>query len=83
MTNAIKNFIFGTKKPVPFTPIVVKDIDRIADSIEKVDKMVVRMKTIGNHDGITTWMIVRKKLQLEWDEAMLCVNSKKGYQYVG
>jgi hypothetical protein len=85
ISDAVKILIFGSnKQEVCDKPSRSIDLDRIANSIEKVDRMILRMKHIGNRDGLATWQIVRNRLRLEWEDAMLSVHTdvKRNYQFL-
>jgi len=77
MKNTLKAFLFG-KKVIKHNsqPIVYIDIDRIGNAIERVDKIIAHLRS-GNSEALTTWLIVRNKLRLDWEEAMLMLSHGK------
>ena len=55
----------------------VRDINQIAESIEKVDKVLLNLKSQRkkNYDAIQTWQIVRARLRTNWRDAMVEYNT--------
>jgi hypothetical protein len=55
----------------------VCDMNQIAESIEKVDKVLHNLKAQRkkNHNAIQTWQIVRARLRANWRNAMVEYNT--------
>ena len=57
----------------------VRDVTKIAESIEKVHRVLERVTASGNKGAIHTWNIVMARLRMQWMDAMIEVSTNGNY----
>jgi hypothetical protein len=69
----------------PELPRVMYDkyfnVNKIAESLEKANKILETCKGNGNVDAITTWERIVASLQMKWRDAMVEVNTNGKYSF--
>lgn len=81
----MKNILNFRKKLKPAVNTHINeiiDINRISTSIDKVDKMLVHVRKIGNSEAIQTWERIAAKLQIEWVNALVEIQGNGRYHYI-
>jgi hypothetical protein len=57
------------------------DVNDIADSIEKVHKILIFNRKRGNTESIITWERILAALQMRWRDAMVEVRTNGKYNF--
>lgn len=57
------------------------DVNKIANSIEKVHHILNRVRRKHNTEAIATWEMILASLQMKWRDAMVEVQSNGKYNF--
>ena len=57
----------------------IRNVNEIAENIEKVHRILERVKESGNKGAIQTWSIVMTRLKTQWMDAMIEVKTHGTY----
>jgi hypothetical protein len=83
MKKIIHSLIFGVPKDFTPEPVKTLDVTRITESMDKVENMLTKLREEnGNPEAITTWLRVKKNLLIEWQDALVEIQTNGKYQYL-
>jgi glucose-6-phosphate dehydrogenase assembly protein OpcA len=57
------------------------NVNKIVESIEKANNVLDRAKEYGNQDAIMTWTRILYQLKLQWQDALVEIQTKGHYSF--